>query len=214
MPAFLITVSCGNNGFKTSETAADVSGAWDRGSAEREYRSLMARIDLANIGRPYLILDFNSGSLAIMLKGALIWDCRMNIDPADSLKVGEFESRFRGERDRLIRPLAGKHLYKAAEKISDSTLVVIGEAVKVDPKLLQRDLPERFLLIWDDGLIAEIYTDIHGSPISFIRNTIEEIRQTISSPFGETDVVMKMDPDDALTLYRASEKGMMTMVLP
>lgn len=174
----------------------------------------MAQIDLAGTSRVCLNIDFEQESLKLMLKGAVIWECRMDIDPADSLQVRDFKSKFRGRHDKLVRFLAGKHLYEAEDKTPDSILAIVGEAVKVDPRLLQRDMPERFLLNWSDNLAFDIYTDIKGSPVSVISNTIEEIRQRISSPFGKTAVVMKMDADDALTLYRTAEKGMLTMVWP
>jgi len=207
-----IALSCGTGDNNKASVPPDSRAKWDRRSAEKEYRTLMAQIDLANTGQIYLAVDFNKGALKLMLKGAVVWDCRMDLEFADSLEVREFIDRFRGDNERLVRPLAGKYLYEATDKISDSILTVVGEAVKVDPRMLQRDLPERFQLIWEDDMIMEIHTDIEGRPISIFKNAIEEIRRKITSPFGKATVIMKMEPDDALTLFRASERGMLTIV--
>ena len=93
-------------------------------------------------------------------------------------------------------------------------MAIVGEAIRVDPELLQRALPERFQLLWGNGLILEIRTDISGKPISKLQNAIVQIKQALSMPFGETTIVLKIEASEALTLYRAANRGMATLIYP
>lgn len=211
---FIFSLSCGNNNLDTSKIAEGARSKWDRAGAEKEYRLLMAQLDLANTGQPYMVIDFENKALKLMLKGAVVWDCAMNFQDSDTAEISKFIRRFHGDNDRLVRPLKEKHLFEATEKTPDSVLAIVGEAVKVDPKLLQRDIPERFSLLWNDNMVIDVRADVPGRPVSSIKNALEEIRKTLHSPFGEAIIVLMMEPDDALTLYRAAERGLLTMVVP
>jgi len=197
----------------TSKISEGARSKWDRKSAEKEYRHLMAQLDLANSGQTFMVIDFDNKILKLMLKGAVVWDCPMNFQDTDSIEISKFSRRFQGSDDRLVRPLSDKHLFEATGKTPDSILAVVGEAVKVDPKLLQRDVPERFSLIWNDNIIIDIRTDVPGKAISPIKNALAEIRQTLHSPFGEAIMILRMEPDDALTLYRAANRGLLTVIV-
>jgi hypothetical protein len=93
-------------------------------------------------------------------------------------------------------------------------LAIVGEVVKVDPDLLQRELPERFQLLWDYGLTMEIRTEIAGRPKSIVNGALVEFRHALRRPFGEAHLTLKMDPEAALTLYRAAQPGMPTLLYP
>ena len=82
----------------------------------------------------------------------------MEFADADSLEIIDFVRRFRGDRQRLVRLLADKHLFKASEKTPDSVLAIVGDVVKVDADLLQRELPERFKLSWGENLPLNFQT--------------------------------------------------------
>jgi hypothetical protein len=143
----------------------------------------------------------------------VVWNCATDIPAADSQEVREFVERFQGDERRVLRFLSGKHLFAAQEKTPDSVLAIVGEVVKVDPQLLQREVPSRFQLLWGSGLILEIRTDIAGKPISKLKNTFVKVTEALH-PFGEARFVIKMSPDDALTLYRAAKRGLPTLLYP
>lgn len=213
LPVSIILSSCGGKD-EAVIGAGDRTAKWDRLQAENEYRSLMAQLDLAKSGRTYLVIDFKQSQLKLMLKGATVWDFRLVFNGVDSTEIADFVGRFNEGRGRLVRPVAGRYLFEAADRIPDSVLAVVGEAVKVDPELLQRYLPERFQLFWGDDAIIEVRTEIEGKPLFSIKNAVEELRRTLRSPLGEALIVIRMEPEDALTLYRAADKGMLTMVFP
>ncbi len=198
---------------KTQVTNVD-GKKFNRPQAEAEYRMLQMEIKLAKMGEPYLVLDMKEHRLQLRLKDAVLWSYPMNFASEDSSKVLEFMERFQGKKERLVRRLVGKHLFSASEKTPDSVLAIVGEVVRVDPSQLQRDVPHRFQLLWGDGLILEIQTDATGKTVSLFQNAIIELRQAIAQPFGEVSIVLKIDPTEALTLYRAVTPGMATLIEP
>jgi hypothetical protein len=187
---------------------------WNRERAELDYRLIQTELKLAKSEELYMVLNLPSKVLRLKLKGAVVWDYPIDISEADSQEVREFVKRFTGDDGRLTRLLSGKHLFSAQDKTPDSVLAIVGEAVKVDPELLQRDVPARFELLWGYGLILEIRTDIMGKPKSRLKNAIIKIQETLHRPFGEARIIVKMHPDDALTLYRATRPGLSTLLYP
>jgi len=190
------------------------AGKWDGAAAQVEYETLQAELRLAKLERPYLIIDNRTMRLLLKLKGVIVWSYPMQMDEADSDKLDEFVKRFRGNRKKQIRLMIEKHLFAASEKTPDSILAIVGEAVSVNPELLQREVPSRFQLLWNSGLILEVRTDIEGRPTSRIMNTFVEFRHVLQRTFGESRIVAKMTPEEALTLYRVSRPGLPTMIYP
>ncbi|OGC96695.1 MAG: hypothetical protein A2W25_03370 [candidate division Zixibacteria bacterium RBG_16_53_22] len=209
------TASCRNeeSAIKPARQAGSTK-KWDRGKADLEYRLIQAETRLAKTEKPYLVLDMKNREIVIKLKGALVWSYPMEIDDANSEQTDDFVRRFRGNQMRLIRPMTEKHLFAASDKTPDSILAIVGEAVNVDPDLLQREVPQRFMISWSPSLSLEIRTDAAGKPTSRFKNTFVEFRQALSLPFGVARIVIKMNPDDALTLYRASRPGLPTLIYP
>jgi hypothetical protein len=198
---------------KGDQNAQSSDKKWNRTEAEAEYEFLQADIRLANSVKPYLVLNFKKKEIEIKLKGAVVWNSPLDIiDNSDDL--GGFAQSFRGEENKIIRPLLEKHLFAFSDKTPDSILVIVGAAVSVDPELLQREIPERFQLLWDKNLVIEIRTNVVGKPISRFKNTMLELRRMIQKPFGASFLIIKMDPEMATTLYRASQPGIPTMVYP
>jgi hypothetical protein len=215
--SFLICIALSTCGKKESEQtiAPDQSNKkWDRQRADLEYGLIQAELKLALSEQLYMVLDLERKELRLKLKGATVWNYPLNMAEADSQEVGEFIQRFQGDGERLVRFLSEKHLFTFQEKTPDSILAIVSEVVKADVELLQRDVPSRFQLLWGYGLILEVRTDIKGIPKSKLKSTIVEVREALRRPFGEARIVVKMDPDDALTLYRAAHPGLPTLLCP
>ncbi|KPJ65282.1 hypothetical protein AMJ44_10585 [candidate division WOR-1 bacterium DG_54_3] len=187
---------------------------WNRERAELEYRLIQTELKLAKSEELYMVLNFQRKVLRLKLKGAVVWDYPIDIYEADSQEVREFVERFQGDDRRLIRFLSGKHLFAAQHKTPDSILAIVGEAVRANPELLQRDVPARFQLLWGYGLTLEVRTDIVGQPKSPLKSTLVEFRHALRRPFGEAHLIVKMRPADALTLYRAARPGLPTLLYP
>ncbi|MGB8657074.1 MAG: hypothetical protein WCE90_04735 [Candidatus Zixiibacteriota bacterium] len=187
---------------------------WDYQGADSEYRLLQAELGLAKSESLYLVLDLRRQGVQLKLKGTVVWSYPMTVRETDFQKLQEFAQRFEGEENRLIRPISEKYLFAAQNKTPDSVLAIISDAVKAKPELMQRDVPGRFQLMWGYGLILEIHTDITGLPKSKLKNTIVEFRQALRRPFGETQLVLQMSPEQALTLYRVARPGLPTLLCP
>jgi hypothetical protein len=215
--SFLVCIAlstCGKKESEQSSLPAQSDKKWDRLSAELEYRLIRTELALAKSEKLYMVLDLERKELRLKLKGAVVWNCPLEIAEADSQKIREFVKYFQGDEERLVRFLSKKHLFAAKEKTPDSVLAIVSEVVKADVELLQRDVPARFQLLWGYGLILEVRTDIKGIPKSRLKSTIVEVREVLRRPFGEERIVVKMDPDDALTLYGAAHPGLPTFLYP
>jgi hypothetical protein len=209
----LAVSTCGKKQPEQSSTTDRTDRKWDRERAELEYRLIQAELMLAKSEEPYMVFSLQQKQLRLKLKGAVVWNYPTDTQAADSQEVREFVERFQGSEERVLRFLSGKHLFAAQEKTPDSVLAIVGEVVKVDPELLQREVPACFQLLWGLGLILEIRTDVAGRPISRLKNTFVKVTEALH-PFGKARFVMKMNPEDALTLYRAAKRGLPTLLYP
>lgn len=192
--------------------SAETGTGPERQRAETEYRLVQTELVLAESEELYLVIDLQKKELRLKLKAAVVWNCPLSVVPADSEELGEFVRLFAGNDAILVRRLCAKHMFASQPRTSDSVLAVVGEVVKADPELLQRDVPARFQLLWGPGLILEVGTGIKGKPRSRIKNALVQLRHAIRRPFGEGHVVVKMSPDAALTLYRAAQPGLPTLM--
>ena len=187
---------------------------WDRQRAESEYRLIQAELGLAKTKKVYLVINLQEKELQLKLEGAVVWSSPINVVQTDSLPLSKFEELFRTDEAQLIRPLSAKHLFTAMEKTPDSVLAIVGQVVRVDPELLQRDVPERFQMLWGSNLTLEVRTDINGKSKSPLKSTLVELRHVLRKSFGETYIIVKMEPDLALTLYRVAQPGLPTLFYP
>ena len=186
----------------------------ERTALELEYRCLETELSLSRTDSTYLVLDFERKRIELKLRAAEVWGCPMVAAPDSVADLDAFQRRFENGSGTLARRLLDKHLFRAEDQISDSVLRIVSEAVNVDPGKLQRELPERFQLRWNDRAILEVTADVNGRPVSRIRNAVVGIRGMLESPLGESTLSLRMKPDDALTLYRAVSSGTPTLLIP
>jgi hypothetical protein len=193
------------------------SGAADGGtgsSLAAEYAMTQVELKLAQAEKPYLDINFAEKELWLKMKGAVIWSCPITLSASDSVAMQAFARKFHSDKNRYVRPIVEKHLFSSKEKTPDSVLKIVGEVVKVDPGRLQREIPSRFQLVWEDGLILEVHTDIQGVARTSFRNTLINLSQTLQKPFGEVTLVLSMTPEEAITLYRVTGPGFPAMLHP
>ena len=207
----IIAVSgCGGNGADSGTTAK----GWNADKAAAEYKQIQAELKLANLEKPYFVIDFAEKQLLLKLRGAVVWEYPLTFQATDNEEVWDFVERFQGKDAKLIRTITETHLFSAQSKTPDSILSIVSGVTKFKPELLQRELPERFQLLWGDKVVLDVRTDIKGKPTGKLENTMFEVRHAIQTPFGKAQVTIKMDPTKALTLYRAAQPGLPTMVVP
>jgi hypothetical protein len=188
---------------------------FDRVRAEREYRQLQTEIHLAESKNLYFVIDFRRNLLAFKLKGSTVWSEPISLVEPDSSAFERFARAFETKDHQLMRHIVGKFLFEANKKTPDSILAIVGEAMNLNPALLQREVPAHFQLTWSDGLSLDVRTDIVPVyKMEPLKKTIEQIKQVLDKPFGEANLTVKMTPDAALTLYRAAVIGLPTMIYP
>lgn len=186
---------------------------WDPVRAREEYRLLQFELALAKTNDLYLIFDVGRRELLLKMKGTVVWSCPLEAASGDSGDLEKFVRSFKGDDGQFARLVSSKYLFAGAERTPDSILVIVGQVVKADPNSLQRDVPERFQVFWGWDLVLEVRTNIAGQPISKFRNASLTVLESIRRPFGQDRLVIRMTPEQALTLYRAAVPGLPTAVL-
>jgi hypothetical protein len=187
---------------------------WDPERAAGEYRSLELELALAKTGQIYLVFDTERRQLQLRLKGAVVWNCPVEIAPENSGDLDRFAARFRGSDRQGVRLVSGRYLFSGAERTPDSILAIVGQVVRTDPSTLQRDVPERFQIFWGWGLVLDVRTSVVGLPKSRFRNTDLSVIQAIRRPFGQVLLEVRVSPEAALTLYRTASPGLPTLLDP
>jgi hypothetical protein len=198
---------------KASKKNTAPAQPFDAKSAAAEYKLLQYELKLAGTEKPYLEINMPRMQVRVMLKGTPIWDTPLVPDSIEKPDPQDFVDAFRGGDNTLVRPVSRKHLFAAAKKTPDSVLKIVGEVVKVSPDLLQREIPERFQLQWQDGPVLEIRTSVQGEEKDAMKNKLLTISQTLSRPFGDPVLTLVMPPEAALTLYHAITVGLPTIVV-
>jgi len=196
---------------KPSLKASDTQSR-NRSADETTYTLIQSELRLANSEALYLVINFAKRKLQLKLKGAVVWDYPMEITKDDSGEVQQFIKRFQSEGGKFVRPVTGKHLFAAKNLNPDSVLAIVSKVLSVKPELLQRDIPERFLVQWGNRLTLDISTNITGEPKSKFKNTMVEVGQVLNRPFGEAQITVKMKPEAAVTFYRAVQIGLPTLI--
>jgi hypothetical protein len=204
-----------------AERKSDVSSGdrqktveWDIKSPRFEYAMIKAELKLAELQKTYLVVDFSKKEIVLKLKGAVVWNVPLRIVSEESDSEDDFVERFIDNNNLLVRPILDKHLFSGRAQSPDTVLKIVSEVVRADVALMQREIPERFLLEWGDGLLMEFRTEIAGQPKSKFKNTLVELRRTLQRPFGEACLVAELDSRHALTLYRVADQGLPTLIYP
>ncbi|MBU1707072.1 hypothetical protein KKB28_04070, partial [bacterium] len=151
--------------------------------------------------------------LFIKLKGAVVWDCALNLTESDSGKVKRLLASYKQKGQFDLQPISTKYLYTFQPRIPDSLLTIVTDALNVESSLLQRELPARFYLKWNNGLSLEIQTDIEGRQKSFPKNIVFNFQLALQRFFGQKLMTLKMSTTDALTLYRVVRPCMPTLLI-
>ncbi len=180
----------------------------------QEYALARAHMELARGEQTYLEIDGAGSELHLRVKGAIVFSAPITFLPEDSGSAGDLINDFIEDLftdDQVISFVRERYLYSHSQTIPDSVLAIISDATGAAPELLQRYLPERFIIEWEGGVVLDVRTTAEGKPVSTFSNIMTEIRQVIKRPFSSHLVVL-MDTDDALTLFNVCEPGTPTVV--
>ncbi len=189
------------------------------------YQTANMELTLANSGKPYLVVDIPRKSLEIRLKGTILLTVPMNLIEAQPGDLDKFIASF-GSKGTLLRPLAGKYLFDSIDQTPDSVLAIVSEVVNVKAELLQREIPERFRLFWNDQLNLDILSvkdtlaTTKVKPKESFKEALQgrfedmkmEVRYVMRKPFGVRLIVLEAKPEDALTIYRVANEGVPTLL--
>jgi hypothetical protein len=200
----VILVSRPVGGIAGGAPGSDPPGAQGLHPVDAEFRSVWAEFRLAEGGRPYLILDVAERRIDLRLKGALVWTCPIEFEAPDSLVTFETKPYLVGERNPPVEVLTGKHLYTYRDVFADSMLAVVSRVSRARADNLQRREPGHFEMRFSHGFVIDVHTgaeDVHGS---WTANALAAVRDALLAPLTGPELKIRMEPRDALTLYRAA----------
>jgi hypothetical protein len=179
-----------------------------------EFRTAWAEVELAKGDGPYLVLDLGRRAIDLRLKGVLLWTCPLKYDNPDCEAALETEFCLGTERDSPVAFLTGKHLYTCRARFADSVLAVVARVARVDAGHLQRYEPGYFNLRFGRRLVVDVRTDTEAGPVSRLGNAFARARDGIAAPLTKVEIAVRMEPEDALTLYRAAHPHLPILVSP
>jgi hypothetical protein len=185
------------------------------------YQTAAAELQLSKTSDPYFVLDIPRRSFEIRVKGALVHTVPLEFVEVDSSELQRFALNFVAGGRSLVRPLLRNYLFGAQDQTPDSILTIVSNVVNVSPELLQREIPSRFRMYWDEKLIFDVVSEVESTPKagdlqeklqSKLENTMMEARYVMRRPFGARQIVIKAKPEDALTIYRLATPGRATLM--
>lgn len=203
---FFVALSIGKNADKQESTTATPS--------QLDYDLIQTELNLAKTEKLYMVFNFRKMELQLKIKAAVVWNFHFDSSAVTKEGIESFTEKFIQSGRQYVRPISGKHLFAADKKTPDSVLAIVGQVVNVDPNLLQRELPERFQLKWGGGLYLDVRTNVDGKPKAPLKNVLVQVGQVLAKPLGESGLEITMQPEAALTLYRATFVGLPTMIYP
>lgn len=181
----------------------------ERARAEWEYRVLCAEVSLARSAKPYLVVDLPASRLELRLKAAPLWSTPVDMDPRTARRL----VRRAVSRGQVVTEVRWKHLVAGSEAISPQTLAIVGEVLRVDPSTLQRYVPRRFWVALGGGMRWDVRTKAEGRARCRQAGLVACLHRTLARVFTRGWCTLRMDGQDALTLYHALTEGMPVLVV-
>lgn len=189
LTSFLL-FSCGGD-----EKAGD-NGAPTLGASNAQSSSLV------------LVIDFERRHFELQTSGVPLWT--LPFFNADSSEVNHWIGAF-GTGDQAV-PLSENILLRSKNLLKDSVIAIVADASGFDAHLLQRQIPARFVLRWEDAaLVVESAVSAEGGGLS---EAWQSARSTARRLFGEAQMNLVVDSLGALTLQRVAVPPLATRVRP
>ena len=155
-----------------------------------------------------LVIDFEHKRFELQTAGVPLWT--LPFFNADSTEVNDWIEAF-GSGDKAV-PLAENILLSSKNLLKDSVIAIVAEASGFDAHLLQRQIPARFVLRWEDAAI-EVASPV-SSASGGLGETWQGARNTARRLFGEEQMTLHVDSLGALTLQRVAVPPLATRVRP
>lgn len=192
---------------------ASAGGEATRARIVDEYRQAASELRICGEDVLYLVIDCPRRLLLLKRGGAVVWSVPMD-SGQDAGALDRFAGGFLGEDRRFVRIIRDRRLYEYSDQSPDSMLAVVSRVVRAKTDLMQRVVPGRFDIAWSGGMVLEIRTDRPGKPLSAAGNLFASFRRTIALWGRGERLVVRIDADRAITLYRAAGRGTPTILCP
>jgi len=160
-------------------------------------------------GALVLVVDFERRQFELVQGTVPLWS--VPFFNADSTEVNAWVESFGSAKDQSV-PLAENILLRSRNLLTDSVIAIVADASGFDAHLLQRRIPARFILRWEDAALEVESPVSAGGP--GLRELWHNARSTARRMFGEAQMTLVVDSLGALTLQRAAVPPLATRVRP
>jgi hypothetical protein len=191
--------------------AAAVPSFAQEDSLLTEWRVLTAQNELIKGNAPYLVMDGALSSLTLKLGNAIVWTMKEDSGTAP-LNVARMVQDFT-PYSALLFAVERIRLMEYEPRFPDSLLKIVSEAMDMDPSLLQREIPVVFEIKWRNGPTLLVHSKPENDPVKIEVPFREKLGMWINSFNGPDVYTVQTDREVALTLYRVSKNGALTLVL-
>lgn len=157
-----------------------------------------------------LVVDFDRKRFELVQGGVALWS--LPFHNPDSSDVPSWIESFGRPPGEVSAPLAENILLRSRNLLKDSVLAIVAGASGFDAHLLQRRIPARFVLRWEDAAL-EVISPVSGSSGGF-GEYWQGARSTARRLFGEEQMTVHVDSIGALTLQRAAVPPISTRIKP
>lgn len=161
-------------------------------------------------GALYLVIDFERREFNLQQGPVALWT--LPFVTTDTTDVADWLEAFEQDPQGAGTPLSENILLRSRSQLSDSVMAIVAEASGFDAHLLERRIPARFILRWEDAAL-EIESPVEASGTS-VGEVWQDARSTAFRLFGEERLKVQVDSMGALTLQRAAKPPILTIVRP
>lgn len=190
--------------------AARATGFAQPDSLVKEWKLLAAHNELIKSNEAYVVFDAQSSEMTIRLGNALVWTLAEDSGTA-KLDVAELTREFNPDT-ALIFAVESVRLLEFEPRFPDSLLKIVSEAMDMDPRLLQREIPVTFEIRWHDGPRLIVHSMSENDPVTVPTSFRQKLGTMLEWFEGRSTYRVQIDREYALTLYRVMKRGPLTLV--
>jgi hypothetical protein len=154
----------------------------------------------------YMVLDLQGREFSLWYGPWELFSCGFTV-AGDTTSPAEFAERWLSPDRAPWQEVKQRGVWSGRPAVSDTVINVVSEVSKVDPELIKRVYPDRFLLELTGGFRLRVLTPDGASQKRRFAETWDSFTTRIKS-FGRLrELTLVVTPNDAQSLYYALEPG-------
>ena len=154
----------------------------------------------------YMVLDVERHEFALWYGSWELYSCGFTL-AGDTTETVDFAERWRSPDRPMWQKVERRGVWSGRPAVSDTVIAVVSEVSKVDPNLIKRVYPDRFLLEITGGFRILILTPEGANQKRKFDERWSAIKHWLVSFGSFEELTIVVSADDAQSLYYALEPG-------